>query len=107
YIYWGGPDRGYHASHRTALPGESVLSVFIADFNRDGFKEVLLFNHSKDFDHSYGSWIYRGSEDGFSQDRRSRLPTFGVHVSRGVDIGNIRDRSFEESYVSAPIPLDA
>ncbi len=107
YIYWGSEEGDYTVDNRTELPAQSVLDLFIADFDQNGFKDIVYFNHAKDNDHAFGSWIYRGSEDGFFESNRDSLPSFGMHVSRGVDIGNIRTREFREYYLSAPIKLSA
>jgi hypothetical protein len=105
YIYWGSTDGTYSEGKRSELPGESVYGLFIADLDQNGFKDVVLLNHSKDFDHAYGSFIYWGSGAGFSAKKRSMLPTFGSHLSRVIDLGNIGNRRFEETYTSSPVRI--
>ena len=106
YIFWGALDGSYSESRRSELPAESAHDLFIADLDRSGYKDIVIFNHTREHDHGFGTWIYRGSEAGFSEQNRSLIPSFGVHVHRGVDQGNIRDRRFEETYVSAPVEID-
>ena len=81
FIYWGGPE-GYSESRRTGLPGESTLALTVADLNRDGWMDIVPFNHLRDGDHGVGTNIFWGSPQGFSFARRLWIQTFGPHFQR-------------------------
>jgi hypothetical protein len=99
FIYWGGPE-GYSESRRTGLPGESTLALTVADLNRDGWMDIVPFNHLRDGDHGVGTNIFWGSPQGFSYSRRHWFQTFGPHFSVRHDVGNIYDRRLEEEFRS-------
>lgn len=105
FIYWGGPDRTFLDSRRTQLPSHGGCGLVAADLNQDGYPDLFAWNHVKDGDHSFGSWIYWGSKEGFSVKRRTLLPSAGPHYSMGVDIGNLYDRKPEEYYISRPLEV--
>jgi hypothetical protein len=105
-IYWGGPN-GYSEARRTSLPAESSSSVTVADLNRDGWADIVIYNHVAAGDHSVGANIFWGGPEGYSYLRRSHFPTFGPHFGVRRDIGNIYDRRLEEDYTSAPLEIPA
>ena len=78
YIYWGGAD-GYAPSRRTALPSKAGRAVALADLNRDGHVDLVVANQGVDYHMVYDqfrkSYIYWGSESGFSVQRRTSLET--------------------------------
>lgn len=104
-IYWGGADKSYSESRRTALPAESSSSLTIADFNQDTWLDLFICNHVIDGDHTVGSNIHWGSPSGFSPERRQWVPSSGPHFGVGRDVGNIYDRRLEEEYLSAPLAV--
>ena len=102
-IYWGNGQRRFGKSNRTALPAESSSGLQILELNQDGYLDLVVHNHIKDANHDIESYIYWGSADGLSAERRTHLPTFGPHHSQLTDPGNLYTRKFEEEYVSSPI----
>jgi len=100
FIYWGGPDRTFSDARRTMLPSHGGCGVLAADLNQDGYPDLFVWNHMKDGNHSFDSWIYWGGKEGFSVKHRTSVPTAGPHYSMGVDIGNLYDRKPEEYYIS-------
>jgi len=83
----------------------------VADFNRDGYKDIFFYCHRKDGnynkikdygDHHTNSLLYWGSKNGFSDKNVQKLPSVGAHYDMGVDIGNIYDRKNLFSYTSSP-----
>ena len=106
FIYWGGPE-GYSESRRTGLPGESTLALTVADLNRDGWMDIVPFNHLRHGDHGVGTHIFWGSPQGYSFSRRQWIQTFGPHFSVRHDVGNIYHRRLEEEYHSPLLSLPA
>jgi hypothetical protein len=101
YIYWNSP-KGFDPQKVTMLPTNSASGVIVDDFNHDGYKDILFVCHSKDGNHRTDSFLYWGSADGYSVERRSLIPGVGVHMVSTVDIGNIYDRSDHYDYISPP-----
>jgi len=104
FIYWGdGTREGYSVRNRTMLDAASSSAIDALDLNRDGWLELIITNHQKDFSHTSGTNIYWGSEEGYSIQHRDNLPTIGSHMDAMVDAGNIYDRKYEWDYLSTPI----
>ena len=103
FVYWGAEDGSYSESRRTSLPAESSSALTVADLNQDSWMDLVVFNHLERGDHSVGSNIYWGGEEGYSYARRHWFQTFGPHFGRLRDIGNIYDRKLQEEYLSAPL----
>jgi len=104
YVYWGGP-QGLNREHVTLLPTESASGVLAADFNQDGWPDILFACHTDGTNHRCESFLYWGGANGFSSQRREYLPSVGTHFLSVTDIGNIANRSDNFDYVS--IPFDA
>ena len=102
-IYWGDGTRGYGEKKRTFLDAASSASMDALDLNRDGWLELIITNHQKNFSHLSGTNIYWGGEKGYSTTRRTNIPTMGPHMDAMVDAGNIYTRAYEWDYISAPI----
>jgi hypothetical protein len=109
-IYLGGKD-GLSEQRIIELPTNGGTGSQVADYNRDGFNDVLLICHRSEgdadvagavSDHVTSSYLYWGSKDGFSADRKLLIPARGAHYDSGVDLGNIVDRGFGFDYISAP-----
>lgn len=109
-IYFGG-ENGFSREAMIELPTNSGTGSQIADYNRDGYNDVLLICHRSEGDpqtigaygnHVTGSFLYWGGPNGFSPLRRRLIPSQGAHYDSGVDLGNIYDRRFEFGYVSSP-----
>ena len=81
-----------------------------ADFNQDGWVDLLILNHLQEGDnhvaghpytHVTDSYIYWSGPDGFGN-RPTRIPTVGTHCNNSVDFGNIYNRKLAWGYRSAP-----
>ena len=105
FIYWGSAEGSYSESRRSHLPAESSGALTVADLNQDGWYDIVVFNHLDQGDHGAGTYIYWGSPQGYSADRRHWIQTFGPHFGARKDIGNIYDRKLRETYRSAPLQL--
>ena len=108
-IYWGGPDKTFSEKRRSFLKSGSGAAVNALDLNRDGWHELIVSNHQEFFDHAADTDIFWGGPEGFSYNKRTRLPTFGVHLDTMVDAGNVITRRYAWEFDSAPIeaPADA
>jgi len=101
YIFWGS-SRGIEANNVTELPTESASGALVADFDENGWKDLLFACHTEGTNHRTNSFLYWGSSRGFLKQRKSLIPSKGTHWLSVADIGNIRDRSDEFEYLSPP-----
>ena len=82
---------GISSSETSVIAGQTYTCRM-----RDGSRPSTVWTG----DHSFGSWIYWGSKEGFSVKRRTLFPSAGPHYSMGANIGNLYDRKPEEDYMS-------
>jgi hypothetical protein len=99
-IYWNG-ESGFDSSRTTRLPTNSASGVLVNDFNQDGYPDIFFACHSKKGNHRNNSFLYWGSGNGYSKNRRSLLPGIGPH-SLTSDSGHVYDRGDRYDYVSPP-----
>jgi hypothetical protein len=108
YVFWGGPE-GFAPERRLQLPGESGASSVPADFDGDGWIDLLMVRHKRagnpdrtgwPIAHNTDSFIFWNGPKGFDASRATPIPTFGPHAQLGHDPGNVFDRRHEERYVS-------
>ena len=90
YVYYGSAD-GYAEDRRTALPTIGCSDPTAADLDQDGWIDIVFSNRfsggTPSIDtYSNDSYVYWGSAEGFSEDRRLDLPTVGAARSRVADI---------------------
>ena len=102
-IYWGDGTRGFSEKRHTYLDAASSSSMDALDLNHDGWLDLVVTNHQKNFSHLSGTNIYWGGPQGYSIAHRTNLPTIGSHLDAMVDAGNLYTRRFEWDYVSAPV----
>ncbi len=82
-IFPGGPDGPKPDRHfNLTVPAENgvAMQVYIADFNRDGYLDLLVGVQTYDDKPetmAKSSHIFYGSADGFSLERSENLPTYG------------------------------
>lgn len=98
-IYWNSA-QGFQPDRCTRLPTNSASGALTADFDRNGYEDILFSCHSKDGNHRNDAFLYWGGPDGFSTDRRSRLPVLGPHYLSVIDIGHIYDRGDRYDFIS-------
>lgn len=89
YIYWGS-DKGFDTQRRLALPTLGASAAAAEDLNKDGHLDLVFANSTGGRDKLGGggknSYIYWGSADGFSADRRHHLTT---GISTDVEIADL------------------
>lgn len=84
-VLFGGPE-GLDPARALRLPSYSARDSWIDDLNRDGWSDLVLANASDGTTPKVSSYIYWGSKDGLSPDRRSELPTLGAAGVTAADL---------------------
>ena len=87
-VYLGSYDGIYKPGCHYDLPAVSAYGGFMADYNDDGFVDLLVSNQ-REGTRALGeqtSSIYWGGQDGLSVDRVSRFPTEYALISMTADI---------------------
>ena len=78
FVYWGSR-KGFQAERRLGLPTLGAAAAAIGDLNGDGHLDLVFTNSAGGWGQLPGggnhSYLYWGSEQGFSVDRRDLLPT--------------------------------
>jgi len=102
YIYWGQPGGFYSPMHRSRLFGHSISGCFAADIDEDGYIDLVCANHRAYGNHVAESVVWWNGPAGFSEQKRTWLPTIGPHGMCSVEPANIMSRGNEEYYTSNP-----
>lgn len=91
YIYWGSPE-GYSVKQRTDLKTNGASAVSVADINNDSWPDLVLsvtgtylYIGKPNFPPSF---VYWGSPNGYSDDRRLALETEGSQGNIITDVNN-------------------
>ena len=105
FIYWGGKGGAFSARQVSRIQAHSVTGCLIADFNEDGYPDLMLCNHKTLGDHEGDAFVLMNGPDGFGGRPVTRLPTMGAHGMIVNQPGNQRDRGSEEYYISEPFEL--
>ncbi len=75
YIYWGDAD-GYRPDRMQKVPGHCAVDAMIADFNDDGWAELLIGNNSENSGHlDVGHHMHYFGPNGFEPEKTHTLET--------------------------------
>jgi FG-GAP-like repeat len=106
-VFWGAAT-GFSDTNYSVLQTDSGAECMAADFNNDGWTDLLILCHRSDAnshapghpaDHSTNSFLYWSGPDGFSR-KPALIPTVGAHCNNSVDYGNVYDRKLRWGYTS-------
>ncbi len=101
FIFWGGPD-GFSWENRQELAVDGAAAANAADLDGDGYLDLVIPCHQslKHKPHNeYGKYvIYWGSKDGYTEERRTELPTF---CSNALTIHDFNDDGLLDIYGTA------
>lgn len=75
-IFYGSPD-GFSPENRQDLPGLGTSDAAIADFNGDGWKDIVLANKHDGQTYDVNSYLYWNSPKGFHPEVRLNLQGLG------------------------------
>ena len=99
HIYWGSAE-GFHTRRRSTLFCDSVNDSLAGDFNGDGLIDLAVACHTRHGNHRAFSRVFYNDGHRFRRPRMTRLPTNGTHLMWALDIGNVMDRSYRETFES-------
>lgn len=99
YLYWN-DHRSFSLTNRQRFFAHSSSAAWAGDFNEDGYIDLFLTNHRAYGNHNTESAIWWNGPDGFDEKHRTWLPTIGPHDMTPADIGDIMNRSPEETYLT-------
>ncbi|MDB6167587.1 MAG: hypothetical protein JWM88_451, partial [Verrucomicrobia bacterium] len=99
---------------KVRLASYSSSANYAMDFTGSGYLDVLVFNHSGQIEyngelepkggmHGFGSLLYRGAKDGYSNERVTPISSFGPHFRTTAEPGSISRRDPFETYTSSMI----
>jgi hypothetical protein len=110
FIYHPDVQGAYRTEQRRTLPAFSSSSNVVADFDGDGFNDIVAVNHTgphsyvgtrlKSAQHGVGSFVYWGAKEGFDESRRTWIASYGPHATMNADVGDILRRRPFETYTS-------
>lgn len=83
YVQSGGT---YAAAGRQSLTATGVHDAESADFDKDGYPDILLTNYFNDTTRKINAYIYWGSAAGYSTTDRTSLPTQGALYAAVLDL---------------------
>jgi len=85
FIYWGS-ETGFSNGNKTELQTVCATGNSISDLNRDGYMDIVLSNTCDDTTQNIDSFIYWGSDTGFSNGNRTELQTHGTYINSVADL---------------------
>ncbi|MCX6992897.1 MAG: VCBS repeat-containing protein [Kiritimatiellaeota bacterium] len=89
FILWGGP-KGYSFDNVQALEVHQACAINVADLNKDGYPDLIIggFAHGCDAIQKTFVYIYWGSAEGYSENRKTLLPASTVVSLAIADFDN-------------------
>ncbi len=99
FIYWGSAN-GFSSDNRDELPTHGAVGSSVADLDRDGFLDIIFSNRFNNTSYNVDSFIYWGSENGFSIGNKTELQTYGAVSNSVCDLNedSYLDIVFSNSY---------
>ncbi|MFA6568812.1 MAG: VCBS repeat-containing protein [Victivallales bacterium] len=89
FVLWGGPD-GFSFDNKQVFKVRHACNAKVADLNNDGYPELIFGGHTQSISGAHDSfvYIYWGSPEGYSEDRRTLIPSNAVNSMAVADFDN-------------------
>lgn len=89
FVLWGGPD-GFSFADKQVFHVRHACNVKVADLNGNGYPDLIFGGHTQSLSgpHDAFAYIYWGGENGFSEDRRTLLPSNAINSLAVADFNN-------------------
>ncbi len=101
FIFWGGPE-GFSTERMQEIATDGISAANAADLDGDGYLDLIVSSHQSlkhTIPNEYGKFvIYWGSKDGYSENRRTELPT---HCSNALTIQDFNGDGLLDIYGTA------
>jgi len=88
-------NNSFNVNNKIEFETYTAKDIVVADFNKDGFNDVFFTNHQFSLsgdpnlaNRLINSFLYFGSEDGFSKANRQSIPTIGAWGANAADLNN-------------------
>ncbi len=98
-LYWGSA-HGFSADNKTEFLTNAAADALAADFDHDGRLDLAIVVHTGNGGHDQNSKVYYNDGQRFRNPRVVDVPAVGPHWMWGDDLGHIRDRRPQQTYVS-------
>ena len=96
YAYLNGSE-GFKPDRRLELATSNAKACAVADLNRDGRNDLFFTNHHTGNNRLTHSYLYWGSEQGFSAEGRQEFETVGAW---GVSLADLNHDRYPEIIIS-------
>lgn len=89
FVLWGGPD-GFSFENSQEFHVRHACNAKVADLNGNGYPDLIFGGHTQSLGkpHDAFVYIYWGSKDGYSESRRSLIPSNAVNSLAVADFNN-------------------
>ena len=87
HIFWNGPG-GLRPERQTQLPSNAVIDLAVADFDKDGYLDLFCCSYTSIAGRDIDSYLYWGGPEGFSAERRTKIPTHSAAGCLAADFDN-------------------
>lgn len=81
FVFWGNQHHYYSTASLTRLPTRGAYDTTVADFDDDGYPDIVFANA-----YIPTAYLYRGSSDGYSTERRQMLEVGTSYASGTADL---------------------
>jgi len=78
----------FDARSRIELATAGSIDGLIADFNKDGYNDIVVLHYSDSYFKRVAAWIYLGSDEGYSINNRVELPSAHGSAIAAGDFNN-------------------
>ena len=83
-IFWS--EDGYAPERHSALPTNGGTKTAATDLNDDGWPELIVVNRFNGTKSELNAYVYWGSQQGFTVENRTELPTMGAEAVAAGDL---------------------
>jgi len=92
YIFLNNGD-DIDATSRIDIPGGGARDGVVADFDKDGWNDIAVANFKDSHVGWINTWVYYGSQKGYSPDRRTVLPAY---LATGIVAGDFNGDGWQD-----------
>ena len=87
FLYFGSAN-GFSKNHRQPIPTIGAWGANVADFNNDGWVDLLVCNNQEHYSYEVPSYVYWNGPEGFQETKRTCLYEHGAEGNAIADFNN-------------------